>query len=424
MTSILSCGYGRLHLMQSAEYLGKIGVHVKLLCGWVPYKADSWVVRVCSRIVGRNLAAGFRKRQIELSSGGEVCSCAWVDFLCNGLYMAEQKLFKGALSDRIAAFCWATFGWHSRRYLRLLRNSKRCVFHVRSGAGHGGAIRLAKKLKIPVLVDHSIVHPAFLDRHLRSEYEKNGAVFKMSAKSRFWEMITEDCEQADCVLVNSKFVKRTFVEQGFDPDKVHVAYLGVRRDFLGLRNSAIGDDRHRPLRLLFTGGFGFRKGAEYILEALRILKGRADCEFEMDVVGSYSESLGLIEKYHDFDLPITFHGPVPQDDLKRFLSQSDIYIFPSLAEGCASSGMEAMAAGLCVIATEESGLPITDGQTGCVVAAKNAGAIVCKVIELNADREDIDRIGRNAMELIRSNYSWEKYAENVVSVYKGMLSEV
>ena len=66
MTTILSSGYGRLHLAQSAEYLGRAGVDVKLVCGWVPKNPDSWLVRLCSKIVGRNLAPGLRKRLIVL----------------------------------------------------------------------------------------------------------------------------------------------------------------------------------------------------------------------------------------------------------------------------------------------------------------------------------------------------------------------
>ena len=285
------------------------------------------------------------------------------------------------------------------------------IFHVRSGAGHGGAIKLAHKLGIPVVVDHSIAHPAYMEKHLRAEYEKNGAVFDLGTSSPFWRLVIEDCEWADALLVNSYFVSDTFIEQGYPAEKIKVVYLGTRPDFFGVRSVKAVNRGERKLRLLFTGGFGFRKGAEYILDAVKILAAKVSLPFEMDVVGDYSGAKGLIEKHRNEKLPIVFHGPVPQDDLKRFLAQSDIYVFPSLAEGCACSGMEAMAAGLCVVATHEAGFPIVDGVNGCIVPGKNAEAVADKILQLMAHPEDIDRMGSEAADLIHTKYTWERYAE-------------
>lgn len=424
MTSILSSGYGRLHLAQSSDWLDKAGVAVKLLCGWVPKNPDSWLVRLCSKIVGRNLTPGLKKRMIVLGNGGEVCPCAWADFLCNALYMAERKLFKGRFHGKVAAFAWKVFGWQTRRYLRKYLGMGAYVFHVRSGAGHGGAIKFAKEHGLPVVVDHSIAHPAYMEKHLRPEYEKNGVIFEMGEDSSFWQLIAEDCEWADILLVNSYFVRDTFIEQGYPDEKIRVAYLGTRPDFFGLRTVRAAVRGERKLRLLFTGSFGFRKGAEYILEALKILCDKAPVPFEMDVVGDCSGAKALVEKYSDVSLPIVFHGPVPQDDLKRFLAQSDIYVFPSLAEGCACSGMEAMAAGLCVVATREAGFPIDDGVCGCVVPGKDAEAVAEKIIQLMRAPEDIDRMGLAASDLIRNKYTWEKYAENVKRIYEEMIENV
>ena len=423
MTSLLSSGYGRLHLFQSADWLCKAGVSVKLVCGWVPKNPDGLFVRLCSNIMGRNLSAGMKKRVIILMNGGEVIPCAWADFFCQGLFWVERKVFKGKFHGLAAFLAWKVFGLQSKRYLKKFGRKGKSVFHVRSGAGHGGAIKLAKKLGIPVVVDHSIAHPKYMEKNLRSEYEKNGAIFDMGTSSPFWRLVAEDCEWADALLVNSFFVRDTFIEQGYPSDKIKVAYLGTRPDFFGLRNVKAADRGERKLRLLFTGGFGFRKGAEYILDAVKILMDKAPVPFEMDVVGDYSGAKGLIEKHKGENLLIVFHGPVPQDDLKKFLAQSDIYVFPSLAEGCACSGMEAMAAGLCVVATHEAGFPIEDGLNGCIVPGKNAEAVAEKIMWLMAHPDEIDRMGTAAAELIRTKYTWEQYAENVKMIYDGLLKK-
>ena len=258
-----------------------------------------------------------------------------------------------------------------------------------------------------------------MEKHLRPEYEKYGAIFDLGTSSPFWRLVAEDCEWADVLLVNSFFVRDTFIEQGYPADKIKVAYLGTRPDFFELRKRRAAEDG--VFRLLFTGGFGFRKGAEYILEALKILKEKAKCPFTMDVVGDYGSAKEIIAKYEQYNLPITFHGPIPQDDLKQYLSKSDIYVFPSLAEGCACSGMEAMAAGLCVVATHEAGFPIEDGINGCNVPGKDAGAVAEQILQLMEHPAEIDRLGAAAAELIRTKYTWEQYAANVKKIYEELL---
>lgn len=433
MRVILSIGHGRLHLISSAFWIAKAGVSVRLICGWVPQTANGMLVRMASRLVGRDLSQGFRKRIIT-QPNCEVCSCAmaeWIDQfmrLCCRLFHLPMRL--------VSSLGWRLFGWQSCRFIKGAD-----IFHCRSGAGRGGAIKKAKRLGMKVVVDHSIAHPAFMDKQLRSEYEKNGAPFDLGLDSPFWRQIVKDCEESDVVLVNSTFVRDTFLENGFDPEKIRVVYLGQREDFLGLRHPKPGEDNQMALRLLFTGGFGFRKGGEYILSALKILKQRG-IPFIMDVVGDYSSARTLISKYEDgLDIQfggsfesqcaldsqtgigkVIFHGPKPQDELKLYLEAGDVYVFPSLAEGCAQSGMEAMAAGLCVIGTHESGFPITDGENGCLVSCKNAYAIADKIEWLDKNRGEIDRMGENATRLVRENFTWRRYAENVKSLYEELMA--
>lgn len=420
--SILSSGYGRLHLVQSAEWLGRAGVEVRFLCGWVPRNTGGWIVRLCSWIVGRNLAPGLKKRAISLKSGGKVYSCAWVDFMCNALAVCDRMLFKRRFQGAIECFVWSVFGWQTRRHIRkTAKNEARCVFHVRSGAGQGGAIKMAKKYGLKVLVDHSALHPEQSEINLKEDCRRWGIKVPIAPHRGVWKNVLSDCLGADILMVNANHIRDSFVARGYDPSKIRVVYLGVRDDFrdVAIKRLESGKENNVP-RLLFTGAFYVLKGAEYLLEALRILKDRG-VAVHCDVVGSVNVPRALIEKY--CDLPVTFHGPVPQDALMQFLSDSDIYIFPSLADGCAQSGMEALTAGLPVVATYQSGLPITDNETGCVVPMKDSVAIADKVEWLVSNPEERIRLGKNAAKMMRENYTWEKYAANVKRIYEEMLND-
>jgi glycosyltransferase involved in cell wall biosynthesis len=138
---------------------------------------------------------------------------------------------------------------------------------------------------------------------------------------------------------------------------------------------------------------------------------------EATIVGSYSEAIHILGGFEDIKQHIHFIGHVPQDKLKEFFKESDIYLFPSLAEGCAQSGMEAMSAGLCVIATRESGLPIRNGETGFFAPAMDSHAVVERICWLAQNPKEIARVGQLASVQL-AGYTWDGYAKNVIDVYR------
>ena len=408
---VLSTGQGRLHLITAARFIAAAGVDLSVVTSWIPRNPEGLLVRFCSRVVGRDLSFGMKKRVINLP-GVEVHAMAFAEFLFQGMRLVDNNVFGGRFRSWVAEFGWKVYGWMSRRYL----SRDATVFHCRSGAGQGGAIKVAKLQGMKVLVDHSALHPAQSELNLRDECLRWGQSMPIVPTLGVWRNVLKDCQEADVIMVNADHIRDSFVERGYNPRKVKVVRLGVRSDFFGLKKDyQIGS----TVRILYTGGFSLLKGAEYTLESVRLLKERG-VNVHLDVVGSIGIPNALLRKYAT--LPVTYHGVVPQDDLKSFLSESDIYLFPSLADGCAQSGMEALAAGLPVVATYQSGLPITDGKTGLVVPMKNALAIADRIEWLAGCATEREHIGRAATKMIADNYTWEKYGENVKKLYEELLA--
>ncbi|MDH6308287.1 glycosyltransferase involved in cell wall biosynthesis [Dysgonomonas sp. PFB1-18] len=407
---IISAGIGPLHFMKSAVYIYKL-TDLSVIQSWIPKNTDGWFVRLLSKLIKhKHLSTGLKKRKpVELKDRNY--SCALPDFFLWGGVLIN-RIIKYPSRRNLAGWAWRLYGFQSRKYIK---NAE--IFHVRSGAGQGGAIRKAKGEGMKIIVDHSIAHPAYMDKHLANEYMRNHEIFTLGMKSPLFQYTVKDAEMADRVVVNSFFVKKTFIEQGFPEEKLKVIYLGVREDFISLKTDyTVGES----VKLLFTGGFGFRKGAEYLLKALQTLE-QQNIKFEMKVIGSYEEAIPLIKKYPVKS--INFLGFIPQDELKEHLKESDIYIFPSLCEGCASSGMEALAAGLPVIATEESGLPISNGVDGIIIPSKDCTAIANSIMNLCVDKEKMECLGRNATKNIQENYTWEKYASQFKELYTTLLNK-
>ena len=393
---VLLSTFGPLHLIKSAEYLSK-HVDIEVVQGWIPCWWNRWLIGIASKIVGRDLSKSFTKRTPKVLDGRNH-SVGIAEFLLWG----GKKINIKNIEKKASIF----FGFLSKSYI-----NKQNVFHVRSGSGQGGAITKAKSKGMKVIVDHSIAHPAFMDQHLKKEYDRNGVPFDMGTTSLFWQLVMKDCNEADLLVVNSYFVKDTFIEAGYNADKIKVVYLGVREDFQSLKKSYDTDGK---LKILFTGSFGFRKGGEYLLRAMVKLD-NIGFDYELNVVGGYSPDDVLIKNIHPKN--VKFIGHLPQDELKTYLAESDCYLFPSLCEGCAQSGMEALTAGLPVIATYESGLPITDSETGLIIKSADVDAITEAIKRIASDKALRSKIGTNAAKMMRQKYTWDNYALEMCKLY-------
>lgn len=397
--------FGPLHLIKSAEYLCPL-VDIRVIQGWIPSWWNHWLLKPISKYVGYDLNRTIKKRT-PVCLNGKNRGLLIPDFLNNAVLFFMKK------SPQKTKYMVKVYHWYGKASCKYIRNAD--IFHVRSGSGRGGAIEKARKCGMKILVDHSIAHPLFMEHFLKDEYQKNGVYFDMGISNQLWSDIVSDCNAADILLVNSFFVRNTFISAGYDADKIRVVYLGVRKDFFSLKKKYTING---SVKILFTGGFGFRKGAEYVLRAMQELE-RRNINYVFTVVGNYTEAYKLIEKYPIKNLNLV--GFVPQDYLKEYLADSDIYLFPSLSEGCASSGMEALASGLPVIATAESGFPIIDNENGIIVKAKDVDAIVEKIIYLKNNENVREFIGKSAAKMICEQYTWENYAENICHIYNEMI---
>lgn len=408
-TVLISSGVGRLHFIEIAKLLEDQGRHFELICGFIPDPKFNKFLFWIGPLLGRpNLP---KRLSMRLGDCDSLLPYLRSNALAEGVTQLLLRLADLHLvpRGRTQTWAWRFFGWRSRRYMR-----DQTVFHVRSGAGQGGAISTARRLGMRIIVDQSIAHPAYIARWLVPEYEKVGADFEGRPENPFWSLVLEDCRDADLLVVNSEFVKRTFVAEGFDPARIRVLYWGVREDFIGLKTDYNIKGR---VKLLFTGNLELRKGLRILVEALEALRDQM-FDFELHVAGSDLEARRF---YGDrlSRLPVIWHGSLVQDDLKRLLAESDIYVFPTFAEGCARSAMEALFAGLPVVTTEACGLPGEPGLQFCEVPVGDSLALASAVQAISANFSVRSSLGLEAKYFASNGkYSWSKFGDELYDIYR------
>lgn len=112
--------------------------------------------------------------------------------------------------------------------------------------------------------------------------------------------------------------------------------------------------------MLTVGAVGLRKGSPYVGGVSRLLAG----EVEFRMVGPL-ELLPEAQKKLAASVELT--GPIPRSEMRKQFEWADVFLLPSLCEGSAISVYEALAAGLPVICTENTGSVVRNGIDGYIV---------------------------------------------------------
>ncbi len=150
----------------------------------------------------------------------------------------------------------------------------------------------------------------------------------------------------------------------------------------------------------------------YPVEALIIGGGRREAEMRR-----LATELGLAGRVH-------FLGQ--RDDVPDLLSALDLFVLPSHSEGVSLALLEAMAAGLPVIASRVGGLPevVTDGENGLLIPPQDPQALATALERLLADPDLAQKLGANARRHVEENYSLERLGREINEIYAELISEI
>ena len=144
-------------------------------------------------------------------------------------------------------------------------------------------------------------------------------------------------------------------------------------------------DIHDPVRMLSVGRLVWKKGFEYALNALKLLKER-NVNFEYRIIGegNYRESIIYTIEKLELNNEVSLIGAISHKEVKNNMEWADIYLQPSIQEGFCNAVLEAQSMGLLCIVTNAEGLSenVLHGKTGWVVKKRSAKSIFNKIMEI------------------------------------------
>ncbi len=225
--------------------------------------------------------------------------------------------------------------------------------------------------------------------------------------------LNRERDLADVVFVNSEWTRTAMVKCGVSPDKIAVGPLAYEPT--GQSGQKYPVSQNRPLRVLFVGTASLGKRIQYLMEAASRLN--AD-HLEFLVAGAIEISMKARDKAPS---NMRFCGHLPKADVIRRYLEADVFVFPTLSDGFGIAQIEAMAHGLPVIATQNCGDVVTDGEDGLVIEARNAGALTAALVRLEQNRDEVQRMSLAALKKA-GKFTLDHYADKLISGVEAALT--
>ena len=176
--------------------------------------------------------------------------------------------------------------------------------------------------------------------------------------------------------------------------------------------------------MLYVGTLSQRKGLPDLIAALELIRVAGHNNWQLDIVGGSAE-VGAAEgqlirsNVAAAGLTESLLGPLDADAVRARLSSADIFVLPSYLEGQPLAVLEAMAAGLAVVATNVGANPdvIRDGVDGLLVEPGDVGGLADALTRLLTDPPLRSQLGAAARARVEERHDLRRLGQEMEAVY-------
>jgi glycosyltransferase involved in cell wall biosynthesis len=265
-----------------------------------------------------------------------------------------------------------------------------------------------RDLERPFILDRSIGHSRAKEegyRDLRRRYPEWAETIPAKSAASLDEEDSEH-KQATHIVVPSSFVRRTLVDNGVESGKISVIPFGTDTNvFRPAETMPSG-----PIVFLYAGALTARKGVPDLLDAWKRAELGRRAELWLAGPGGLPSTVTLPNGTR-------LLGKLGRTSLADTMRRTHVFVFPSHFEGLAQVQVEALASGLPVIGTTQSGADdiVSPEETGVVLGRPEVEALT-DCLRRFVDEPDLLQTMRANCIARRAQWSWNAYGDRWMDV--------
>jgi glycogen(starch) synthase len=226
--------------------------------------------------------------------------------------------------------------------------------------------------------------------------------------------------RAEMVIALTPRLAALMTGDGAAPERVRVIGSGVAAAAFAGAPPDPFPAAGRP-RIVYVGRLVRQKGVERLVEAAALMRMSNACVL---IVGD-GPRRGALEtaiRRHGLAGRVRITGFRPHREIPAILRHADVFCLPSVYEELGTALLEAMQAGVPIVASEVGGIPDAVGPAGRLVPAADPAALAAALDALVRDRAEAARLSRLARERARA-WDWDSLAVQTLAVYRRALEE-
>jgi glycosyltransferase involved in cell wall biosynthesis len=185
-------------------------------------------------------------------------------------------------------------------------------------------------------------------------------------------------------------------------------------------------EEKRENQILWVGRFVPPKGLGFLIKAAKIVISQfPECKFVL--IGDGPLKSQIAQKIMEENLSRNFElrGVVPQDVVAKEMTNSSIFVFPSLKEGMPYSVLEAAASGMAIVASDIPGVGsiLSNEEDALLVRPEDPSSLASAIIRLLDSAELRTKLQKNARKLIEQNYTLDIVFNKTLDLYERITRE-
>lgn len=280
-------------------------------------------------------------------------------------------------------------------------------------------LKTAARLGIPTVLERPNAHTRFAYEVVQRECDRLGVALpsdhEHAYKADFLAREEEEYQLADELLCPTEFVVRTFLDQGFAPEKLARHIYGF--DEKVYYPNTQSQEPKRGLTMLFVGVCAVRKGLHYALEAWLQSPAHRNGTFLIagEFLPAYREKLS-----HMLAHP-SVHVLGHRNDIPELMRKSDILVLPSIEEGFGLVITEAMGTGCVPLASEACTEICEHMKTGLMHQVGDVSTLAQHITMVDTDRSLLERLRAGCLSVI-PKITWDAAGEQLLQVYRKVIA--
>ncbi|MCX7686518.1 MAG: glycosyltransferase family 4 protein [Fimbriimonadales bacterium] len=265
-----------------------------------------------------------------------------------------------------------------------------------------------------------------------TEHGRHGGLFSDLSRT-IHQMEWELTYEAWRVIVCSQFMLGEVHRLFATPlDKIDVIPNGIRAEkfefeFPEAERRAFRQHYAQPDEpiVFFVGRMVPEKGVQVLLQAFPIVKAEVPKAWLVIAGGGARAHLEGFVRFLHLEDSVQFLGFIPDEELLRLYRVVDVAVYPSLYEPFGIVALEAMAVGVPVVVSDAGGLKevVWHEQTGITTYAGNPESLAWGILRVLKDPESARRRAEYAQQVVRTEFNWERIAQQTRRVYQRVWGE-